>query len=208
MNHGSDGPVYCGKCGQKIGSDVGFCPFCGVNLKLVPPRLVIRHRGEGMTSDSYSGFWRRFLAFLIDLVFIILIGAGLCLFLGLWEGVRMAYQILRGMPVTNAQGVVVSSALPTALALSFAVLIIIVPWIYFAGLEASKNQATLGKLAVRVAVTDIHGERITFLRATLRHFGKFISIITLFAGFTLIALTRQNQGLHDMIAGTLMFLHK
>lgn len=159
-----------------------------------------------MTTEKYSGFWRRFLAFFIDIVFIFLIGTGISIFFGLWEGVRMAYQLLKGMPMTMADGSAATSSFPLPLAWAIAVLLIIIPWIYFAGLEASKNQATLGKLAVRVAVTDKSGNRITFTRSTLRFFSKFVSLFLLFTGFTLIALTKQKQGLHDMIAGTFLFI--
>jgi uncharacterized RDD family membrane protein YckC len=80
-----------------------------------------------------------------------------------------------------------------------------VPWIYTAYLESSSNQSTLGKLAVRAAVTDMQGNRITFSRATLRFFGKILCIFTLFIGFLIIAFTGYKQGLHDKIAGTLVF---
>jgi uncharacterized RDD family membrane protein YckC len=42
------------------------------------------------------------------------------------------------------------------------------------------------------------------VRATLRHFGKILSVLPLFFGYLLIALTPKKQGLHDMIAGCLV----
>src|SRR5438128_891036 len=45
-------------------------------------------------------------------------------------------------------------------------------WLYHALLESSENQATFGKMAVGVYVTDLNGQRISFGQATLRHFAK------------------------------------
>ena len=76
--------------------------------------------------------------------------------------------------------------------------------LYFIGMEGSPKQATLGKMAVRIVVTDVHGERITYNRATGRHLAKFISAVVLLIGFLMVAWTERKQGLHDMIAGTLV----
>jgi uncharacterized RDD family membrane protein YckC len=77
-------------------------------------------------------------------------------------------------------------------------------WLYFAFMESSYNQATLGKLACGLAVTDVDGQRISFGRATGRYFAKFISALTLFLGYAMVGWTRQKRGLHDFIAGTLV----
>ena len=76
--------------------------------------------------------------------------------------------------------------------------------LYFIGMEGSPKQATLGKMAVSIVVTDVHGERITYNRATGRHLAKFISAVVLLIGFLMVAWTERKQGLHDMIAGTLV----
>ena len=62
-------------------------------------------------------------------------------------------------------------------------LTIIVAWLYFAYLESSENQATLGKMALSIKVTDLKGERISFGRATGRYFSKYISFIIFLFGF-------------------------
>jgi uncharacterized RDD family membrane protein YckC len=77
-------------------------------------------------------------------------------------------------------------------------------WIYDATMESSKLQATLGKMALGIVVTDLNKERISFKRATGRHFAKYISELTLFIGFIMAAFTKERQGLHDMIAGTIV----
>jgi uncharacterized RDD family membrane protein YckC len=77
-------------------------------------------------------------------------------------------------------------------------------WLYFALMESSLKQATLGKMAVGIAVTDLENNRISFPRATGRHFASYISAIILGIGFIMIAFTEKKQGLHDILADTLV----
>jgi len=77
-------------------------------------------------------------------------------------------------------------------------------WLYYALLESSAWQATLGKKALGLEVTDMQGMRISFGRATGRFFAKIISSIILFIGFIMAGFTEKKQALHDMIAGTLV----
>ncbi len=80
----------------------------------------------------------------------------------------------------------------------------IVAWIYFAGQESSKHQATFGKRMCGLTVTDMDGNRISFFRATMRFWGKFISSAIMLMGFIMAAFTEHHQALHDMIAETLV----
>ena len=77
-------------------------------------------------------------------------------------------------------------------------------WGYFAGLESSERQATIGKSAMGLVVTDIDGRRITFLRATVRYFAKILSGLLLGFGYFMAAFTSRKQALHDIIASTLV----
>jgi uncharacterized RDD family membrane protein YckC len=77
-------------------------------------------------------------------------------------------------------------------------------WLYEAFMLSSEWQATVGKRAMSIAVTGIDGGRISFGRATARHFAKWISRIILFFGFIMAAFTEKKQALHDMIAETLV----
>ena len=81
---------------------------------------------------------------------------------------------------------------------------IILGWLYFALMESSEKQATLGKMALGIVVTDMAGKRMSFGRATGRYFGKIISGLILLVGFIMIAFTEKKQGLHDMMANTLV----
>jgi uncharacterized RDD family membrane protein YckC len=78
-------------------------------------------------------------------------------------------------------------------------------WLYHAMMESSDWQATLGKKALNLRVTDITGARVTFNRASGRHFGKIITgLIPFGVGFMLAGLTERKQALHDMLASCLV----
>jgi uncharacterized RDD family membrane protein YckC len=81
-------------------------------------------------------------------------------------------------------------------------------WLYYAIMESSAWQATIGKRALGIIVTDDHGQRISFGRATGRYFAKILSAIVLLIGYIMAAFTEKKQGLHDMIAGTLVVVGK
>ena len=79
-----------------------------------------------------------------------------------------------------------------------------VGWLYFAFMESSDKQASLGKMVLKLKVTDLNGKRIDFARATGRYFSKILSTIILFIGYIMILFTEKRQGLHDLIANTLV----
>jgi uncharacterized RDD family membrane protein YckC len=53
-------------------------------------------------------------------------------------------------------------------------------------------------------VTDNEGNRLSFGRATGRWLAKILSVLILWIGLIMIGFTERKQGLHDMIAGTLV----
>jgi uncharacterized RDD family membrane protein YckC len=79
---------------------------------------------------------------------------------------------------------------------------IMVPWFYFAVMESSPRQATLGKIALGIKVTDINGRPALFGRAALRAMIKTIPIFWI--GFFLAGFNPRRQALHDIIARTLV----
>lgn len=81
---------------------------------------------------------------------------------------------------------------------------IVVSWFYFAAMESSARQATLGKSALDIMVTDLDGRSVSFGRASARYFGKFISFLLFGIGFIMAAFTVRRQALHDKMAGCLV----
>jgi len=148
---------------------------------------------EGMATTSsveYAGLWRRCMAFAIDLMVAGLVVFALAIILSIVLGPRI------GVP---AGGVIVAS---------FAIVWLIVTWFYWALMESSSRQSTVGKAIMGMVVTDIDGKRVSFRRATGRHFGKFASALVVLAGFVMIGFTAKRQGLHDLITGSLVVMKK
>lgn len=79
-----------------------------------------------------------------------------------------------------------------------------IKWLYYALMESSSKQATIGKLALGLRVTDLNLHPIDFGRATGRYFGKIISGLLLLIGYIMAGITERKQALHDILAGTLV----
>jgi uncharacterized RDD family membrane protein YckC len=128
----------------------------------------------------YAGFWQRVGAALID---------------GLLLGVVSA-------PLTLA---VAGDDAFSAAASGANTITTVIAWLYYALMESSAKQATLGKMALGIVVTDLEGRRIGFGKATGRYFAKILSALILGIGFLMVAFTQRKQGLHDILAGTLVY---
>jgi len=82
--------------------------------------------------------------------------------------------------------------------------IVVGEWLYFALLESSSWQGTLGKKALGLAVVNADGTRLTFGRASGRYLAKIVSSLTFCIGYMMAGWTSQKRALHDMIAETLV----
>lgn len=73
---------------------------------------------------------------------------------------------------------------------------------YYALMESSKYQGTLGKIALGMKVVDKNGMRIDLSKAILRNLSKILSALILGIGYFMIIFDDRKQGLHDKIADT------
>lgn len=140
---------------------------------------------------NYAGFLRRLLAAVVDAIVLTLITLPLTYALGHGIGVMMvgtAPMYVIQQTAGNMGGF----------------LTILIGWLYFAMMESSRYQATLGKKLFGLRVVDMNGGQIGFGKASGRHFGKFISFLTQLVGFFMAGWTKQKQGLHDKMAGCLV----
>jgi len=155
----------------------------------------------------YAGLGRRFVAFIVDFILISLFGIIVVAFFNQANGIMYLYYIVTAhAPISSLTEAGTPIAALGPIVAAVGLLVIVVPWLYYAGFESSRGQATPGKVLMRLEVTDLEGNRISFGRATLRFFGKFISTLIIFIGFLMIGLTKKRQGLHDKIAGCLVLL--
>lgn len=143
---------------------------------------------------AYAGFWRRLGAWAIDQVILSVAGA----IIGILLGIGLAV----GAAATGHS--TVSSQSADVLTVPLYIVGAILSWLYFTVCEASAWQGTPGKLALGIKVTDLSGRRISWGRANARFWSKLISGLTLGIGYLMVAFTERKQGLHDMIAATLV----
>lgn len=143
-------------------------------------------------TPNYASFWQRVGAYLIDFLLITAVTCPLGMAMGAFAAIAQ-----RG----GDEGAQVMSL---AMQMIVNVISIVAGWLYFALLESSSWQGSVGKKVLGLRVTDEYGNRIGFGRATGRHFAKIISSLICLIGFIMAAFTEKQQALHDMIAGTLV----
>jgi uncharacterized RDD family membrane protein YckC len=80
------------------------------------------------------------------------------------------------------------------------VLFTIVQWLYYAISESSNWQASPGKLILGLKVVDTNFQKISFARASGRHFAKLLSLLCLGFGYLMPLFTERKQALHDLVA--------
>jgi uncharacterized RDD family membrane protein YckC len=145
---------------------------------------------------DYAGFWIRFVAYIIDEILIGIVSLIVILPFLLMAGVSLAT-----LDEYDPSPVAIFSFIGAYLAAIITALTI--KWLYYAIMESNRG-ATLGKMALRLRVTDMAGNRVTFARATGRWFGKILSALPLSVGFMMAGWTQQKQALHDILASTLV----
>ncbi len=142
--------------------------------------------------QRYGGFWIRFFAVVIDAL---ILGA-----------VIYPVTFIIALAIAGAGYVVSMPTMGIHLVGSISAFsfMFLGNWLYEALMMSSPREATLGKMLLHLRVTDLHGNRITFGRASGRHFAKYVSSFIFFIGYIMAAFTERHQALHDMIAGTVV----
>ena len=199
--------MFCSKCGANVADGAAFCTACGQPVPGIAAAPVAPYVNSGLVARpavEYAGFWLRFVAVIIDGIVLWIVGA-IVLFpivgsMGLRGLIRGGYG-----PGVWTGAMTPAEMLPFfSLIFRFILISAVLKWLYFALLESSSWQATLGKKALGLEVTDLDGRRISFGRATGRTFAKIISAMILYVGFMMAGFTEKKQALHDMIAGCLV----
>lgn len=212
--------MYCSKCGANVPDGTAFCSACGQPMAAfaigqpaaaapaapgaatpvyAPPVQSGWQAPAAAPAVAYAGFWLRFVAIIIDAIVLGFVGWMIFLPFAASTGYGMREIFTGGRP-QRAEDFFPLIGMMFRLAAIRTVL----NWLYFSLLESSSWQATLGKKALGLEVTDLAGRRISFGRATGRFFAKYISAIILMIGFLMAGFTEKKQALHDILAGTLV----
>jgi uncharacterized RDD family membrane protein YckC len=183
---------YCQHCGSAHADEATFCPQCGSWVGDVGS--LPAHRA----ASRYAGFWARVGAQVID-------------------------QLVVGVPFQIVTGLLVTYTPPTVKATTDAAgkqtihwggdwgtfgLLLLASWlvtlVYTSLLISSANQATVGKMALGLIVTDEDGGRVSLARAVGRYVAGILNALTLGIGYLMVIWSPRKQALHDRIAGTVV----
>lgn len=169
--------IPCGQCGLLLGVTTLICPHCG---------LRVEHKGANVPSvtslrQQQSGVCSQ--------------GITTPIFAGFWRRSCAFFIDILFVAILTIPTMSMVPIFPSILA----------GWLYSALMESSGWQATLGKRAAGIIVTDVNGVRLSFGRSSVRYFAKFLTTATLGVGFLMVLWTKNRQCLHDMVSGCLVY---
>jgi len=139
-----------------------------------------------MQNRDYIGFGKRLLAYIIDMV----------LFMIVLMLISAVVTLLMVKTSNNPQESLESfnSIMNIFIPLAFL--------LYFALMESSAKQGTLGKMLMKIKVINAEGERLSKKDAFIRNIARYLSGIILGLGYIMIMFTKDKQSLHDKLAKT------
>jgi len=149
----------------------------------------------------YASFSRRAVARFIDLCIVLLV-CGIFYLINQALGFPLRYTRLFNWQWPESATMFMTYDLPGMLVI-FTGIKLLMTYPYFALMESSRRQGTLGKQLMRIKVTGLDGARISFGRATGRYFLKGVSSFEFMLGY-LISFSDQRQTWHDYMAKTLV----
>jgi uncharacterized RDD family membrane protein YckC len=153
----------------------------------------------GFGMQVYGGFWIRLVALLVDRLVIGAVAVPIFVVMVLPALVKLIHDAqINNEPRPELIASMVGASV------FYGVTVFCGQWLYEALMTSSSWQATLGKRLLHLIVVDEQGNRISFGRATGRFFAKILSSLILNIGFIMVAFTDRKQGLHDMLAHTLV----
>jgi uncharacterized RDD family membrane protein YckC len=213
--------MYCSKCGAALTEGAVYCSSCGAPVAGPAPAVPIAPNSGEQVPDTpepvapaarpiaaYAGFWLRFVALVLDAILLFIPFTFIIGFLAIGMGLSVAVQQIEPGESLEA----LTAALGSGFILAVLLIMIVGSGLYFALLECSSLQGSLGKKILGLYVTDTDGNRISFGRASGRFFaGKFACLGVPGLGFVYFIMscifagvTPRKQALHDMIASCLV----
>lgn len=136
-------------------------------------------------AGNYAGFWIRFVAYLIDAVVVGVVGGIVAFIVGMVIGSGDADR------ATGAS--LIGVGIQTLIGIA-----------YFTVLWSSGMQASLGQKVCGLRVVTTEGGQLSIARALGRYFALVLAFAILCIGVIMVAFTERKQGLHDMLASTLV----
>ncbi len=167
-----------------------------------PPSLPPLPSPTAATLEDCAGFWKRFAAWVIDYLILLVPIFAIALSMGAVTAFEhLMAQIQDGTVPALALEEYAKAVRPATM------WALLVGYLYYAFFECSIWQATPGKLALGLRVTDLEGRRITLGRSLARNAVRLTNVLTAlipFVCYVAVAWTARKQGFHDLLAKTLV----
>jgi len=182
--------MFCPRCGTWNPEGSLHCKLCGEGLQpgvaAIDPSWRSAHEAAAQREEVpvYGGFWRRFAGVTLDSLVMFFPLATLRVLMGLdmmgeWKPDSTVWWIASWIEV-------------------------LLSWLYGALMISGTARGTLGMQVMDLHVTRLHGERVSFGRATARYMAQFLTVLTLGVGFLMQVFTHRRQTLHDLVSGTVV----
>jgi uncharacterized RDD family membrane protein YckC len=198
----------CTSCGAEMPADAAFCPACGARVAPAPPEAAAALAAAAVLPAPVvlpapavpvpAGLLARGAAFFIDYMLLVSVLTMGLNFVSTFAGV--------GGVVLAALGLLAAGQL------------------YWAGLESSRWQASVGKQALRLVVVGIDGTRLTMNRALVRSALSVVPLVAAYAGIAagsdviggflilfvvpaavlMAPFNARRQALHDLLTDTMV----
>jgi uncharacterized RDD family membrane protein YckC len=151
-----------------------------------------------MMGQRYGGFWRRWVALMIDKFILSIIYFTL---------VMLELRIFPSSSYTRHPDLPAGiwGSMNSRFLLGHCLISIIISMAYFTYFHGAIGQ-TPGKILLKLQVVGTTGKKLTYGIALLRWIGCIISSLAFFLGFLWVAFDSKKQGWHDKIAGTVVEL--
>ncbi|MEO5960425.1 MAG: RDD family protein [Opitutaceae bacterium] len=187
--------------------------ICAASGKRYPKREMIQYEGKWISAEhrdayfqrmregvvqpgdgavpgpfGYGGFWRRFVARIVDGIIqsVVLMPLSLLLGFGIFNSARVQSGDLTGMIMLQ----VVFQLVGIVVGLAYEIFFI------------RKFDATPGKMAMGLKILRPDGSKLSIGRIVGRYFGAFVSGMILAIGYIMAAFDDEKRSLHDRIADT------
>ncbi len=156
-----------------------------------------------MKKQRYAGFWIRFLASLLDTIFLALPVAIIIYFLsdGNWFDFSQYQQNIMMAMSGNTHALDKQPHTSLQWELLFEVSTLLVTLLFW----KKWRGATPGKKFVHIKIVDAKTYLdINNIQAITRSFGYIVSTLAFLVGFLMVAFRKDKRGLHDLLAGTVV----
>lgn len=145
--------------------------------------------------NTYAGFWIRFYAGTLDLLFLALFLISLVYIFGLDEYYRQTITaLLNGLPPMASPDKTLATFLEYGISIT-----------YVSYFVASSKQATIGKRFTQIYVGNRDGSQLNPIKSFARSVASILTSFTLGIGFIIVIFSKERVTLHDFICNTRVF---